>query len=298
MGFSNKANKSVTVRFFGYNNEEEEEEEEGAGDDYRLGDWCRAEWSEDGIVYEAEVLSVDRKKRTAEVKFVGFGNKEVKDLDDLLMSKGEERRIEQELQSKESEVDLQQDLKDDDIDNLLIKNCPDLLRNFGDDTDFGLENLSFDEKAKKKAKKDKKEKKPKKEKNAESDIKIKTEVDSNSSLINENSTSSFSNGSFMQMPQGFNPPQAAFNVMPPQMPPPFPPIPSPFSSIQSPNMAMQPPMMLPPNLPQPPSLPTDLKDSLTPELHSLLLSWYLAGYHTGVYQGISQTKEKKKSKKK
>ena len=134
--FSNKANKSVTVRFFGYNNEEEvkerdlmeslgqdeiqaqieqakldleeEEEEEGAGDDYRLGDWCRAEWSEDGIVYEAEVLSVDRKKRTAEVKFVGFGNKEVKHLDDLFMSKGEERRIEQELQSKESEVDLQQ----------------------------------------------------------------------------------------------------------------------------------------------------------------------------------------------
>ena len=134
--FSNKANKSVTVRFFGYNNEEEvkerdlmeslgqdeiqaqieqakldleeEEEEEGAGDDYRLGDWCRAEWSEDGVVYEAEVLSVDRKKRTAEVKFVGFGNKEVKHLDDLFMSKGEERRIEQELQSKESEVDLQQ----------------------------------------------------------------------------------------------------------------------------------------------------------------------------------------------
>jgi len=338
--FSNKANKSVTVRFFGYNNEEEvkerdlmeslgqdeiqaqieqakldleeEEEEEGAGDDYRLGDWCRAEWSEDGIVYEAEVLSVDRKKRTAEVKFVGFGNKEVKHLDDLFMSKGEERRIEQELQSKESEVDLQQDLKDDDIDNLLIKNCPDLLRNFGDDTDFGLENLSLDEKAKKKAKKDKKEKKPKKEKNAESDIKIKTEVDSNSSLMNEHLTSSFPNGSFMQMPQGFNPPPAAFNMMPPQMPSPFPsmqfpfpamqpsfpPIPSPFSSIQSPYMAMQPPMMLPPNLPQPPSLPTDLKDSLTPELHSLLLSWYLAGYHTGVYQGISQTKEKKKSKKK
>ena len=88
--------------------EEEEEEEEGAGDDYRLGDWCRAEWTEDGLVYEAEVLSVDRKKRTAEVKFVGFGNKEIKDLDDLFMSKGEERRMEQELQSKESDVDFQQ----------------------------------------------------------------------------------------------------------------------------------------------------------------------------------------------
>ena len=32
--------------------EEDEEEEEGAGDEFRVGDWCRAEWSEDGVVYE------------------------------------------------------------------------------------------------------------------------------------------------------------------------------------------------------------------------------------------------------
>lgn len=32
--------------------EDEEEEEEGAGDEFRVGDWCRAEWSEDGVVYE------------------------------------------------------------------------------------------------------------------------------------------------------------------------------------------------------------------------------------------------------
>ena len=32
--------------------EEVEEEEEGAGDDFRVGDWCRAEWSEDAVVYE------------------------------------------------------------------------------------------------------------------------------------------------------------------------------------------------------------------------------------------------------
>ena len=35
-----------------YGEGEEEEEEEGAGDDFRVGDWCRAEWSEDGVVYE------------------------------------------------------------------------------------------------------------------------------------------------------------------------------------------------------------------------------------------------------
>ena len=32
--------------------EEDEEEEEGAGDDFRVGDWCRAEWSDDAVVYE------------------------------------------------------------------------------------------------------------------------------------------------------------------------------------------------------------------------------------------------------
>merc|ERR1712126_257595 len=288
---------------------EEEEEEEGAGDDYRLGDWCRAEWTEDGLVYEAEVLSVDRRKRTAEVKFVGFGNKEVKNLDDLFMSKGEERRVEQELLSKETDVDLQQDLKVEDIDSLLMKNCPDLLRNFGDETDLGLENLSLDEKKKKK--KAKKEKKEKKVKDKTSEVKIKQEFDSSSSITNEpSSSSSFQNGSFLQPPQGFNPP-SAFNMITPQMQSPFPsmqfpfpsmqpsfpPMPSPFSPMQSPFQPM-PPMMLPPNLPQPPNLPSDLKESLTPELHSLLLSWYLAGYHTGVYQGISQAKEKKKSRKK
>ena len=67
---------------------EEEEEEEGAGDEYRLGDWCRARWTEDQLVYEATVKSVDRKKGTAKVEFVGFGNIEVKQLDELYMSKG------------------------------------------------------------------------------------------------------------------------------------------------------------------------------------------------------------------
>ena len=64
------------------------EEEEGAGDEYRLGDWCRARWTGDQLVYEATVKSVDRKKGTAKVEFVGFGNIEVKQLDELYMSKG------------------------------------------------------------------------------------------------------------------------------------------------------------------------------------------------------------------
>ena len=70
----------------------------------RKGDWCRAEWSEDGIVYEAEVATVNRNQRTAEVVFLGFGNREQKSLDELFMSKGEERRQEQLLASKEADI--------------------------------------------------------------------------------------------------------------------------------------------------------------------------------------------------
>ena len=121
---NNTANRSVTVRFHGYNNEEEvkerelmeslgqeeveqqveqanydmedEEEEEGAGEEFQLGDWCRAEWSQDGIVYEAIIESLDRKNGSAMVKFLGFGNVEEKSLEELFMSKGEDRRRDQE----------------------------------------------------------------------------------------------------------------------------------------------------------------------------------------------------------
>merc|ERR1712096_267614 len=55
----NTANRSVTVRFHGYN----KEEEEGAGEEFQLGDWCRAEWSQDGEVYEGIIESFDRKSR-------------------------------------------------------------------------------------------------------------------------------------------------------------------------------------------------------------------------------------------
>jgi hypothetical protein len=133
--FKNTANRSVTVRFHGYNNEEEvkerelmesmgqeeveqqveqarldiegeeegEEEEEGAGDDFQLGDWCRAEWSKDGVVYEGIIESLDRKAGTAMVKFLGFGNVEEKSFDEMFLSKGEEWRAEQENLGKVAE---------------------------------------------------------------------------------------------------------------------------------------------------------------------------------------------------
>jgi hypothetical protein len=80
---------------------EGKEEEEGAGDEFRLGDWCRAEWSQDGVVYEAIIESLDRKTGTAKVKFLGFGNVEEKSLDELFVSKGEEWRLEKENMGEE-----------------------------------------------------------------------------------------------------------------------------------------------------------------------------------------------------
>jgi len=351
--FCNKANRSVTVRFFGYNNEEEvkerdlmdslgkeeieaqvkqaeidmeeEEEEEGAGDDYRLGDWCRAEWTEDGVVYEAEILCVNHRKRTAEVKFVGFGNTEIKDLDELFMSKGEDRRNDQMLMSKE--VEVKEEIKGEDIDSLLIKNCPDLLKNFGDGVELDLENLSLEDTSTKKSKKAKKEKKSKKSKDKDSEKpkKIKSEVDTSFSTVNETMpafdpaqfngyqlpSNQFPSKSFPPQPQHPSMFPSSFQGQFPNMPslPPFMP-PSPFSSMPSmpspmfpsqppmmpPMNSMQAPMMFPTNLPQPPPLPESLKDNLSPELHSLLLSWYLAGYHSGVYQGMSKVKKKKSKK--
>merc|ERR1712002_426943 len=145
--------------------EEAEEEEEGAGDDFQLGDWCRAEWSVDGVVYEGIIESLDRKSRTAKVKFLGFGNVEEHSLDSLFLSKGEEWRVEQENIGKEVDSS-NQGIREEDLHNLIAKNCPDLLANFGDAGDLGLDSLEIGKKKKKekKGKKDKKDKKDKEKK--------------------------------------------------------------------------------------------------------------------------------------
>ena len=222
------------------------------------------------MVYEAEVVSVDIRAQRAEVRFLGFGNTEVKRLEELFMSKGEERRMQQEETGTE-EVD-------EDIDSLLIRNCPDLLRNFGGDNDLTLEDLTIEDGDNKK-KKDKKDKKEKKKSKEEKKSKIKRESESE-----EDRKPPFSLPPFQAPAQGLPgmfPP--SFSSFTPQFPP------SPFSSFTP-----QFPSSLPP---PPPPLPSDPSSPLPPELHSLLVSWYLAGYHTGLYQGASQEKQRRKMKK-
>ena len=267
---------------------EEEEEEEGAGDEYRLGDWCRARWSEDEMVYEATVESVDSRQGTARVKFVGFGNCEVKRLEELYMSKGEERRAEQEQLGSPEELNS---IKDEELQNLIIKNCPDLLANFGETSDLGLGSLSLEDevKKKKKEKKDKKDKKEKKEKKVTSkENEKKKKVKEEAEIKQE--TEPVPNFGQIPLPNHFPSFPAPFSTSAP----PFPSVASPFSPFAPPAPPLQSPFSCPPSLPPPPALPAELETSVGPELHSLLLSWYMAGYHTGLYQGVSQKRSKKK----
>jgi len=366
----NVGNKSVTVRFHGYNNEEEvrlselmeslgpeaveeqveqarldeeyeegeeedeEEEEEGAGDEFRVGDWCRAEWSEDGVVYEAVIESINRKKGKAKVRFIGFNNMEEKELDELFLSKGEERRKEQESRGAGG-------IREDEIHDLIAKNCPDLLANFGeqggavDNLDLGK--LSMESKVKKPKQKESSigrslhgaltsefsedqvkteiigveesissKGSKKKEKKQEKERKVKKEKKTKPDFTPDLPLPPFPNQAFMSqqqpmgMPSPWSMPQGmGYGVPQSPMSSMFPSMPSTPMSFQSPlmqNMPPPPPMLE--GMPPPPPMLEGM-ESMDPSLHSLLLSWYMAGYQAGRYQtsqAKAPTKVKAKSK--
>jgi len=349
----NVGNKSVTVRFHGYNNEEEvkisdlmeslgseavqeqveqarldeeddAEEEEGVGEEFRLGDWCRAEWSQDGIVYEAVIESLNKKKGTAKVRFIGFNNEEEKHLDELYMSKGEERREEQERIGTE-----EGDIKEDEIHNLIVKNCPDLLANFGDvDGNVGVEDLDLDKLTiQSKNKKTKKKKSSKEALKSDKSVLIHgEEANINGSHEEETNTkvkkskkkqspsvpSSLPSSWDWQtgcvppvqpMPTFANPMYPPVSSTYPQQLPPYPQQMPPYPQQMPLYPQQMPPFPMPPmHLPMPPSgiPPPPILDGMMEDdqgLHSLLLSWYMAGYQAGLYQqGQNKTRSKKSSK--
>jgi len=320
----NAANRSVVVRFHGYNNEEEikerdlmessgkddveqqieqarldmedEEEEEGARDDFQVGDWCRAMWSEDGVIYEGVIISLDKKSGTAKVKFLGFGNIEEKSLEDLFMSKGEERRKEQKAFEEIFEID--QDNEEQ------VMNCPELLATLGNSEELGFESLCLGGTGKKK--KDKKEKKDKKKDKSEN--KRKSKDRSSPSRSSRSSTQAFLPDQLPPVLKSpFIPPAAPFHTYPPM--PQFSYTPYHHTSIPDqyqhqyattqPYLPPPPPLQFPPShLPPPPTVPDlNLSSDNTTVLHSMLVSWYMAGFHTGVYEGVKQASEKKNKKK-
>ncbi|NXI55233.1 SMN protein, partial [Chloroceryle aenea] len=51
---------------------------------WKAGDSCYAVWSEDGNMYEATVVSVNRKRGSCVVSYTGYGNQEEQTLSNLL----------------------------------------------------------------------------------------------------------------------------------------------------------------------------------------------------------------------
>ena len=51
---------------------------------WHIGDSCRAVYSEDELIYDAVIISLDESSNTCVVRFCGYGNEEEQNLDDLL----------------------------------------------------------------------------------------------------------------------------------------------------------------------------------------------------------------------
>lgn len=78
---------------------------------FKVGDFCRATYREDGIDYEAVVVSI--KSDRCLIKFLGYGNEQYVKMADLLASWGEEFRTEQ----IERATNEEKDSSDEDMDS-------------------------------------------------------------------------------------------------------------------------------------------------------------------------------------
>ncbi|KAJ7385411.1 SMN protein Smn1 [Desmophyllum pertusum] len=58
--------------------------EQELGSRWHVGDSCRAVFSEDELIYDAVIISLDVSSNTCVVKFCGYGNREEQNLNDLL----------------------------------------------------------------------------------------------------------------------------------------------------------------------------------------------------------------------
>lgn len=68
---------------------------------WKAGDQCRAVFSEDGLVYDAEILSVDQQAGTCVVRYRGYGNEEEHILDNLKPAPGRRPRSQQKMSDAE-----------------------------------------------------------------------------------------------------------------------------------------------------------------------------------------------------
>jgi len=244
------------------------------------GDYCRARWSLDDLVYEGIVQSV--KQGRVRVKFIGYENEDTVEREAVFVSKGEDWR---EQQIEDSRYDLTEGDITEDIHKLIDEN-PEVFSDIHDISRFS--NLSLEEITGSKAEssiKPTKEKAKEKTKSKSDNTKPKS-VNSRKA---SNSTNSSKSNLILPDPLQFTGvnfdlptvTQAGL-VDPPALggTPQFS-----LPSFSSAGGAFPP--LLPP--PPPPQLFAQTSGtSLQNEyLHSMLISWYMAGYHTGFYQSAA-----------
>jgi len=71
---------------------------------WNLGQYCRCAYSEDGVEYEAQIISINTSNDTCFVRYVGYGNEEQKPLKELKPSMGKRYRKIQSQQLDGQEV--------------------------------------------------------------------------------------------------------------------------------------------------------------------------------------------------
>jgi len=146
--------------------EEEAEVEHPFTGELKEGAACRARWSIDDLVYEGNIIQIEKKKKKVRVRFIGYNNEDTVSTDEVFASKGEDWR-DQQLE------DAKYDFTDEDIDtdiHQLIDEHPDVFSQHVQDEPLlrDLSNLTMqtcdkpsrseEKKSKSKSKKEKKEK--------------------------------------------------------------------------------------------------------------------------------------------
>lgn len=94
-----KTNKKQTEE----EEEEESSESSGAGEIFKVGDFVRSTFADDGVDYEAEILKINEND-TCLIKYLGYGNEERVKMENLVASWGSTAREEQKILA---EVDQQ-----------------------------------------------------------------------------------------------------------------------------------------------------------------------------------------------
>lgn len=80
-------------------NESSESSSEASTEVFKVGDFVRSTFADDGVDYEAEVLAVNENE-TCLIRYIGYGNEERVKMEELVASWGPEAREEQRILSE------------------------------------------------------------------------------------------------------------------------------------------------------------------------------------------------------